>query len=71
MSVSEQAPPRGITSDFVRTHCVICAGGQTITWTDGRQASYCLLLREWMTDSEGRALITACDRFEAKDDGGS
>ncbi len=58
-------PPN--TSDFVETHCVTCAAGQTITWQGDRQATYCLLLREWMMDDEGRARITACDRFEAKD----
>jgi hypothetical protein len=54
-------------SDFVKTHCQTCAAGQTITRVDPEGlATYCLLLREWMTSRDGLPLIKACDRYEAK-----
>lgn len=72
--MKREHPPTGTpakshanTSDFVKTHCRTCAAGQTITRDNGRQATYCLLLREWMTGPEGQGTITACDRYENKD----
>lgn len=67
MDVSTQEPPRGLTSDFVKTHCRTCAAGQTITKAAEGKATYCLLLREWMTDREGRGRIEHCDRYEPKE----
>ena len=67
MHVSEPAPPQGDTSSFVKTHCATCAAGQTVIYNGGRQATYCLLLREWMTDADGKGMIAACDRYERKD----
>jgi len=67
MNDTGPAPSHAPTSDFVKTHCVICAGGQTVTWVGGRQGTFCLVLREWTTDDEGQGRITDCDRFEAKD----
>jgi len=61
----ETLPPT--TSNYVETHCRTCAAGQTITRDTGRKASYCLLLREWMTGPGEQPLITDCDRFEPKD----
>lgn len=56
------------TSDFVKTHCRTCAAGQTITRYGDRKATYCLLLREWMTDKFGRDRISGCDRYEQKEE---
>jgi len=67
MTDTKPAPPPATTSDFVKTHCVTCAAGQTITKEGGREATYCLLLRDWMTGPKGEPLITACDRYERKD----
>lgn len=61
------AKPHGNTSNFVKTHCRTCAAGQTITRENGTKATYCLLLRDWMTGPKGQDLITDCDRFELKD----
>lgn len=68
MSGSKQETTSENTSDFVKTHCQICAAGQTITRHEGKTATYCLLLREWMTDKHGNGTIYGCDRFEAKDE---
>lgn len=65
--MAEQETLPANTSDFVKTHCKTCAAGQTITRLPDTEATYCLLLREWMTDDQGRARITACDRFEPKE----
>jgi hypothetical protein len=71
MSDSEQATLPASMSDFVRTRCRICAAGQTITRIQSAahgagKGTYCLLLREWMTDAEGNGTISDCDRFEEK-----
>ncbi len=72
MSSSKQKDTSETTSDFVKTHCRTCAAGQTITRL-GQAAhgvgkgTFCLLLREWMTDAEGNGTISDCDRFEAKE----
>ena len=71
MHDSEPAQPRVITSDFVKTHCATCAAGQTIARPDATRATYCLLLREWMTDDAGRGRITDCDRHEPKESAGA
>ena len=55
------------TLDFVKTRCRICAAGQTIVRHGGVSATYCLLLREWMSDKNGNPRISACDRYELKD----
>jgi hypothetical protein len=68
--MSDSAAPRGSpvdTSAFVKTHCATCAAGQTITRLAGTEATYCLLLREWMTDKHGTGLIINCDRYERKE----
>lgn len=56
------------TSSFVKTRCATCAAGLTITRLTGQRATYCLLLREWMTDKNGVGVITNCDRFERKEE---
>jgi hypothetical protein len=71
MSGSERETRYAPTSDFVKTHCRICAAGQTITRHEGGKATYCLLLREWMTDPSGNGTISGCDRFEAKEEAGA
>jgi hypothetical protein len=69
MSDLIQAEQPTTTSDFVKTHCQICAAGQTITRADpAGSATYCLLLREWMTARDGKPLIVDCDRFEQRED---
>lgn len=68
--VHEASPDKsqGSTSDYVKTHCVTCAGGQTVVRNDDQQAVYCLLVREWMTDDKsGIGLIKSCNRFELRD----
>jgi hypothetical protein len=55
------------TLDFVKTRCRTCAAGQTIVREGGVSATYCLLLREWMSDKNGNPRISACDRYEAKE----
>lgn len=72
MSDSELATRRVNTSDFVKTQCKTCAAGQTITRLGtaahgAGKGTYCLLLREWMTDAEGNGTISDCDRFEEKE----
>ena len=67
MTDTAQENSPATTSDFVKTQCRTCAAGQTITRALDTQATYCLLLREWMTDKMGIGLISACDRYEAKD----
>ena len=68
MSDLEQEPLPETILDFVKTHCQICAAGQTITQQDPpRSATYCLLLREWMTERGGKARISGCDRFELRE----
>lgn len=71
MKDSEQENSQPRKSDFVETHCRICAAGQTITRHEGAahaggKGTYCLLLREWMTDAEGKGLISDCDRYEER-----
>ena len=73
MNDLKQAERPETTSDFVKTHCRICAAGQTITRIGaaahgGGKGTYCLLLREWMTDAEGEGMISDCDRYESKED---
>ena len=67
MTNSEQGSLSETTSDFVKTHCRICAAGLTITRHGGMKATFCLLLRDWVTDKHGRETITDCDRFEIKE----
>lgn len=73
--MTDLEPPvlSGSMSDFVKTHCQTCAAGQTITRIataahGAGKGTYCLLLREWMTDAEGNGMISGCDRFEPKED---
>ena len=68
MSDSKQEATSEATSDFVKTHCRTCAAGQTITRHAGLKATYCLLMREWVTDKHGRDTIYDCDRFEVKEE---
>jgi hypothetical protein len=50
---------------------IMCAGKGAILrvgpFIIARRYTYCLLLREWRTDPEGRGLIADCDRYETKD----
>ncbi len=69
MSGLKRAPTHATLSDFVMTHCRTCAAGQTITSSEGRKSTFCLLLREWMTDPTdplGNGRISDCDRYEAR-----
>jgi len=67
MPDEQQGRSQANTSNYVETHCKICAAGQTITRDTRGQASYCLLLRDWMTGPKGQPLITDCDRYEPKE----
>jgi hypothetical protein len=67
MSDTKLTKRRVNISNFVRTHCRTCAAGQTITREEGGKATYCLLLRDWMTDQEGHGTISDCDRYEARE----
>ena len=59
---------RATISNFVRTHCRNCAAGQTITHLeDGIKGTFCLLLRDWVTDREGHGAISDCDRHEPRE----
>lgn len=66
MQDEQHGKSQATTSNYVETHCRICAAGQTITRDSGDKASYCLLLRDWMTGPRGQPLITDCDRYEEK-----
>lgn len=66
MADSEQEQPQEISSDFVKIRCRTCAAGHTILRSGGVLATYCLLLREWMTDLSGAGLIAGCDRHEER-----
>ena len=50
------------TSDYVRTHCTICAAGWTRTNTEGHQAVVCLLDR-----SPVWPLMVTCARYEPRE----
>ncbi len=49
-------------SDYVRTHCTICAAGWTRADAEGRQVVICLLDR-----SPAWPLMVACDRYEPRE----
>jgi hypothetical protein len=54
-----------ISGSFVETHCRTCAYGATITRVaDGKKATFCLLMRDWMTSKRGEPLIADCDSYE-------
>ncbi len=64
MTDTAQPTSQTTTSNFAATHCRNCAGGMAIDWLDGRQASYCILLRDWTTDEQGRSRLAGCNRYE-------
>ena len=53
--------------NYVETHCQHCAAGQTIARLTGAKATYCLMMREWVTDKHNRALISGCDRYAERE----
>lgn len=59
MNSSTPAAPRVSMSEFVKTHCKICAAGWVRTGQEGAEVIVCLLDREPV-----KAGLTGCNRFE-------